>query len=267
MARAGGPVRAARADTVSAVSAVQWVIALPWLCFALVGLLAWIEWMRSGPKAPPPAPAPELTAALLGELAARVAGQVTWPSPYEAHVAGALGEVGVELRAWLDPGTPLPAGEPGFALALLPPRPLNLSGRVLRLRTRDGVITLPAPARPLVHALHGAGFDEVVLTAGRVEVRLDRADHVVDQLDGPSLERLLVKLQRLTAALGERPRVTIAAAVTAPTCPYCRTPVEDDPDPCPTCATLHHGECLREHGRCTVLGCRGRPRPRLQERA
>jgi hypothetical protein len=194
---------------------------------------------------------------------------VTWPSPFEASVSGAAGDARLELRAWLDPRTPPPAGTPGFGLALLPARPLALTGRVLRVRGRAPAVTLPAAARSLVERLHADGLDEVVLTAGRVEARLDSADHAVDRLAAPALARLVERLQRLASALGERPRITALGETTATTCPYCRTPVEDDPLECPACATVHHGECLREHGRCTVLGCRGRPGPalRVQERA
>lgn len=45
------------------------------------------------------------------------------------------------------------------------------------------------------------------------------------------------------------------------TCPYCRTPFEEDDEivACPGCATQHHADCLKENGGCTVFGCSHAP--------
>jgi TM2 domain-containing membrane protein YozV len=49
----------------------------------------------------------------------------------------------------------------------------------------------------------------------------------------------------------------------AATCPYCRTPIEEDSDPpkvfCQGCGTPHHGECFEENGGCTIFGCSAAP--------
>jgi TM2 domain-containing membrane protein YozV len=46
-----------------------------------------------------------------------------------------------------------------------------------------------------------------------------------------------------------------------PTCAYCRAPFDADEEvvACPACGTVHHGDCLRENGGCTVFGCSEAP--------
>src|SRR5271167_2864936 len=49
-----------------------------------------------------------------------------------------------------------------------------------------------------------------------------------------------------------------AAAV----CPYCRGPIEADPQQqkvCEGCGTPHHLDCYEENGGCTVFGCSAAP--------
>jgi len=45
------------------------------------------------------------------------------------------------------------------------------------------------------------------------------------------------------------------------TCPYCRAAFEpeDEVVTCPACGTVHHGDCLRDNGGCTVFGCSQAP--------
>jgi TM2 domain-containing membrane protein YozV len=49
----------------------------------------------------------------------------------------------------------------------------------------------------------------------------------------------------------------------AATCPYCRTPIEEETDTpkntCHGCGTPHHAECFEENGGCTVFGCIAAP--------
>ncbi len=58
--------------------------------------------------------------------------------------------------------------------------------------------------------------------------------------------------------------------MSAAVCPYCRTGLEDGPDPnkvyCNGCGTPHHQDCYNENGGCTVFGCRCAPAddPKLQ---
>ncbi|MCL4783694.1 MAG: TM2 domain-containing protein [Bryobacterales bacterium] len=49
--------------------------------------------------------------------------------------------------------------------------------------------------------------------------------------------------------------------MSAPVCPYCRTPMEDETAlvVCPACSTPHHRECWEENGGCTVFGCAEAP--------
>lgn len=52
-------------------------------------------------------------------------------------------------------------------------------------------------------------------------------------------------------------------------CPYCRTPIDADPQSqkiCEGCATPHHPECFAENGGCTLFGCKFAPpdEPKLQ---
>ncbi len=49
--------------------------------------------------------------------------------------------------------------------------------------------------------------------------------------------------------------------MSAPVCPYCRAPMEDEAalTVCPGCATPHHAECWEENGGCTVFGCAEAP--------
>lgn len=217
-------------------------------------------------------------AAALEELARRLDGRLRWDSPYEAVLVGRAGPHTVELRAWLDPDMPLPAFEPALRVALLLELPLDLGRRakVIRLQrgTLDGV-TLARGAQPAIDELL-QDADEVLVSAGRLEARAARVEQALAALRDPrAVARLVRQLETLARLLGQQPRPAprvsaterSAPATSATTCPYCRTPVDDDPDECPVCATPHHAECLREHGRCTVLGCRGRPRPRVQERA
>jgi hypothetical protein len=45
---------------------------------------------------------------------------------------------------------------------------------------------------------------------------------------------------------------------TAALCPYCRGPVEGEPESqkiCEGCGTPHHQDCFQENGGCTVFGC------------
>ena len=98
----------------------------------------------------------------------------------------------------------------------------------------------------------------------------------------PSLELAAELLTRLARARGElaeardpqaaqatpAPQVNVSARAARPAsdrCPYCHRAlgVSGDgrrgrPGPpilCARCGTGHHRDCLREHGRCTVLGC------------
>lgn len=51
------------------------------------------------------------------------------------------------------------------------------------------------------------------------------------------------------------PRVVVRGAQV---CPFCRDAIDaaaQDAVACEGCATLHHGECWAENGRCTVRGC------------
>jgi hypothetical protein len=47
------------------------------------------------------------------------------------------------------------------------------------------------------------------------------------------------------------------------TCPYCKDDIKTaDPEGvvrCPTCESLHHTPCWREHGGCSVFACRRSP--------
>jgi len=55
-----------------------------------------------------------------------------------------------------------------------------------------------------------------------------------------------------------------------PLCPYCRDDLDQSDlelSRCATCHTLHHSECLEELGRCSVFGCSGEGRQRIQARA
>lgn len=234
---------------------------------ALLGVASWLLERRRAARATG-------HARTLGELARRLDGELRWDSPYEAQIVGRQ----VELRAWLDPDMPLPANEPALRVALLldPPLDLGRRAKVIRLQrgTLDGV-TLGRGAQPAIDELL-RDVDEVLVSAGRLEARAARVEQALATVREPAaVLRLLRQLEALARRLAEQrrpaPRVTAtersARDSKASTCPYCRTPVEDDPEECPACATLHHGECLREHGRCTVLGCRGRPGPRVQERA
>ncbi len=53
----------------------------------------------------------------------------------------------------------------------------------------------------------------------------------------------------------------MTSAAPSPTCPYCRTPFEEDDEivTCSGCATQHHADCLKENGGCTVFGCSQAP--------
>lgn len=41
-------------------------------------------------------------------------------------------------------------------------------------------------------------------------------------------------------------------------CPFCHDGLEGELATCEVCRTIHHEECLRDAGGCTLLGCRGR---------
>lgn len=72
-----------------------------------------------------------------------------------------------------------------------------------------------------------------------------------------------------------RPAVTIAPSPRAELdrCPFCHRALDEAPDGggarpgpplrCAGCGTAHHRDCLDEHGRCTVLGCRASEALRL----
>lgn len=67
----------------------------------------------------------------------------------------------------------------------------------------------------------------------------------------------------------------MTGATFATLCPYCRSPIESRRRTiaCPSCGTLHHRQCWRNHGTCSVFGCAKRAiagrrygyRDRLQE--
>jgi TM2 domain-containing membrane protein YozV len=46
-----------------------------------------------------------------------------------------------------------------------------------------------------------------------------------------------------------------------PSCPYCRTPIDDEANrqDCSGCGTPHHADCYAENGGCTVFGCAQAP--------
>jgi len=241
------------------------------LSAVVAGPLLALAWLRAQRQAA----ASTSHARALADLSRRLDGALRWDSPYEAVLVGRSGPRQVELRAWLDPDMPLPANEPALRVSLLldPPVDLGRRARVIRLQrgTLDG-ITLSRGVQPAIDELL-RDVDEVLVSAGRLEARAARVEQALAALQEPAtVSRLLRQLETLARLLAEhhqRPalRVGVTERSAASTCPYCRTPVDDDPEECPACATLHHAECLREHGRCTVLGCRGRPAPRVQERA
>jgi hypothetical protein len=98
---------------------------------------------------------------------------------------------------------------------------------------------------------------------------------------------LLLAAQRLGALAEERgdlaaerdpvaPVVNVSARPPAPKrgrCPYCHRKLSESPDGrrgppgppvvCEACGTGHHRDCLSEHGKCTVLGCKSRRFQRL----
>jgi hypothetical protein len=68
---------------------------------------------------------------------------------------------------------------------------------------------------------------------------------------------------KLAEATAEAVAADVAAAPRAgragERCPYCHDDITTRPaEECPHCGTLHHAECLREHGGCVVLACQGR---------
>lgn len=234
-----------------------------------VGMLA--QLFRNAPH--PSAPA----VAALEELARRLGGSLRWDSPYEVLVTGRARLGPVEVRAWLERDVPPPVDQAALSVVLLVDRPLALQGRTARVQ-REGLTgwTLGLGPQRACRSLLALGVDEVVVSAVRVEARVARVEDALQLLDVYTTEQMVERMRLLADAIGARPvpapkvtatERTAQASPAASTCPYCRTPVDDDPEECPACATLHHGECLREHGRCTVHGCRGRPSPRVQERA
>lgn len=40
-------------------------------------------------------------------------------------------------------------------------------------------------------------------------------------------------------------------------CPFCRAPIRDRDETwtCAECLTVHHADCVRENGACTIMGC------------
>ena len=53
-------------------------------------------------------------------------------------------------------------------------------------------------------------------------------------------------------------------------CPYCRADLDlhaPGLTACPSCDTVHHGECFDEHGGCTLLGCGAAPQRGAEQQA
>ncbi|MEZ0231055.1 MAG: hypothetical protein ACAI25_20740 [Planctomycetota bacterium] len=51
-------------------------------------------------------------------------------------------------------------------------------------------------------------------------------------------------------------KIQVAEHASDHRCPYCHADVKGAAWECPGCGTVHHEDCARENGSCTVLGCR-----------
>jgi hypothetical protein len=77
------------------------------------------------------------------------------------------------------------------------------------------------------------------------------------------LAALAPLFERTTVRVREREAFGFTRAGGALMCPFCRDALEATRAvACEGCATLHHDECLREAGGCTVFGCDAAPAPR-----
>jgi hypothetical protein len=115
---------------------------------------------------------------------------------------------------------------------------------------------------PLARILYGLGADEVRATDGRlgatIQVTSLVAERTRELLD--SLAKVAEAYARRLAgpALGHMVERYLWLDGGAPRCPYCHVDIAEDAKDlaaCARCKTLHHDECFREHGGCTLLGC------------
>lgn len=231
-----------------------------WLATALVA----VGWSVQADPSPaerfrPPSPA-EVRAAVAAVEA--VAGPARWTSPYTLHQRFRRGERDGELGAWI--GAPPSGDEPALQVALQAPGGGGRDGpRIVRVaRGEPPLVVAPGLRRAVERLL--TRCDEVVVAGGRIEARVRRPDDALAALGPTRLEELLARLEAaVEAAVAAAPAVSVRAAAAGQACPYCRDPLDAaGTAACEACGTAHHAECLAEHGRCTVLGCKGGKRPR-----
>lgn len=129
-----------------------------------------------------------------------------------------------------------------------PPAPPPLLERPIdALRRRLGWPALEADGAGLVATWRAALADDALR---RVGVRLAALTAFAERLEAGAVGPRVVPRERPAD------------------CPYCKDVMAPaEAAACDRCGTLHHGACLAEHGRCTVLGCTGGTLPEARERA
>ncbi len=137
---------------------------------------------------------------------------------------------------------------------------------------------------PLVAWTEAQAELPLALAGSGPEIRLDLAAPLAWPVE-PEPAAAVLAVQRLGQAAAvrrplaaereaaRRPAVSVARSARAvgegasDRCPYCHRALSEGADGaalragapvrCVGCGTAHHRDCLAEHGRCTVLGCRG----------
>jgi hypothetical protein len=104
-----------------------------------------------------------------------------------------------------------------------------------------------------------AATDLLALAPG-ARLAVGRASTIVEDLGGAGDAAALA---RAAIALARSPALVQAANAFA-SCPFCKDAVSpgeaEGTVRCPTCGALHHADCWRDHGGCSIHGCpRGGP--------
>ena len=196
-----------------------------------------------------------------------------------AFVGAAAGATAGAIRPEVGPGTGGAVGAVcGAAVgAALAPLALAMLGSFLGYAVAAKF--LPGVVGPEVAAVAGGAFTLVVVIALGVRALERPAVRTYPGLGEPAADapgrdegsdqparHMLLGLIRTGPRREREVRIRLsehdrAEEPVSQTCPFCLSPIEstENTRACPRCETVHHHECWRENGGCTVYGCTASP--------